>query len=116
MIDVTPQAGGGVSGQGEGAVYRQTLRGPGGRTIDGDYRVTVFERPERLDFEVVAGPARPKGSYVLRSEGPSSTSVAFALDLQPRGLMKLMGPMVERQMQKEVAALSELKRVLEGVL
>ena len=114
VIDITPEAGDDASGQGVGAIYRQTLRGPGGRTIDGDYRVTIFERPQRLDFEVIAGPARPKGSYLLRADGPSSTSVTFALDLQPRGLMKLMGPMVGRQMEKEVAALSDLKRVLEG--
>jgi len=28
---------------GEGATYRQVLAGPGGRRIDGDYRVTAFD-------------------------------------------------------------------------
>ena len=103
-----------TSGEGVGTVYRQTLKGPGGRTIDGDYRVTSFDRPQRLDFEVIAGPARPTGSFVLRSDGPSATTVTFALDLQPKGMMKLMGPMVQRTMQKEVEALSDLKHVLEA--
>jgi len=102
-----------TSGDGVGEVYRQTLRGPGGRTVDGDYRVTAFERPTRLGFEVVAGPARPVGSYVLQADGPSSTSVTFTLDLQPRGAMKLMAPMIKGQMQKEVGALEDLKRTME---
>ena len=47
---------------GLGATYRQVLTGPGGRRIDGDYRVTAYDPPRRLGFEVTAGPARPKGS------------------------------------------------------
>jgi uncharacterized protein YndB with AHSA1/START domain len=33
---------------GQGATYRQVLAGPGGRRIDGDYQVTVFDPPRRL--------------------------------------------------------------------
>ena len=100
--------------QGTGpAIYRQIMKGPGGRKIRGDYRVTDFERPTRLAFEVIAGPARPTGSYELRPETPTSTSVTFTLDLKPRGVAKLMGSMVNRQMQKEVVSITELKRVLE---
>jgi uncharacterized protein YndB with AHSA1/START domain len=102
-----------ASGDGAGAIYRQTMKGPGGRKIQGDYRVTRLERPTRLAFEVIAGPARPTGSYELRAESPTSTSVTFTLDLEPRGLAKIMGPMINRQMQKEVASITELKRVLE---
>lgn len=108
VLDITK-----ASGDGEGAIYRQTMKGPGGRKIQGDYRVTRFDRPTRLAFEVIAGPARPTGSYELRPESPTSTSVTFTLDLEPRGLAKLMGPMINSQMQKEVAAVTELKRVLE---
>jgi uncharacterized protein YndB with AHSA1/START domain len=108
VLDITK-----ASGDGAGAIYRQTLKGPGGRKVQGDYRVTRFDRPTRLDFEVIAGPARPTGSYKLRPEAPTSTSLTFTLDLEPRGFAKLMGPMIDRQMQKEVAAVTELKRVLE---
>src|SRR5258706_16049073 len=45
--------------EGKGASYRQVLSGPGGRRIDGDYQVTVFERPSRLEFLVTAGPPPP---------------------------------------------------------
>src|SRR5713101_1319958 len=43
---------------GKGATYRQVLSGPGGRRIDGDYRVTVFDPPTRMEFQVTAGPPR----------------------------------------------------------
>jgi uncharacterized protein YndB with AHSA1/START domain len=102
------------SGVGGGAVWRQTMRGPGGRTIQGDYRVTDHDRPRRLGFEVIAGPARPLGVFTLASSGPSSTTLTFTLDLRPRGMMRLMAPMVQRQMVKEVGSIRKLKQVLEA--
>lgn len=100
---ISLRAGGGV-----GAEYAQQMRGPGGRTIDGDYRVTVWESPTRLAFEVVAGPARPVGSFALRALGEDTTEVTFTLDLQPHGLMVLMGPMLARQVRAETANISNL--------
>jgi uncharacterized protein YndB with AHSA1/START domain len=61
-----------TSGDGVGAVYRQTLRGPQGSTIDGDYRITTYQRPTRLAFEVIAGTARPSGDYALHADTPTS--------------------------------------------
>src|SRR5229473_7785942 len=66
---------------GEGATYRQVLSGPGGRRIDGDYRVTVFDPPRRLEFRVTAGPARPQGLFELTETAEHSTRLRFALDL-----------------------------------
>jgi hypothetical protein len=40
--------------------------------------------------------------------------VRFALDLQPTGIMKLMSPMITKQMRREVAQLDSLKARLEG--
>jgi uncharacterized protein YndB with AHSA1/START domain len=99
---------------GQGATYRQVLAGPGGRRIDGDYRVTVFEPPRRLEFHVTAGPARPAGVFELTENPDQTTRVRFALDLRPAGLMKLMTPMITRQMRREVSQLDNLKAVLEG--
>jgi uncharacterized protein YndB with AHSA1/START domain len=101
------------AGDGEGATYRQVLAGPGGRRIDGDYRVTVFDPPRRLEFHVVAGPARPVGVFELTETTGPSTRVRFALDIKPSGLMKLMTPMINKQMRREVAQLDTLKTVLE---
>jgi uncharacterized protein YndB with AHSA1/START domain len=97
----------------EGATYRQVLAGPGGRRIDGDYRVTVYDPPSRLGFSVIAGPARPEGVFELTALSDNSTRVRFALDLKPTGAMKLMTPMISSQMKKEVAQLDALKTILE---
>ena len=66
-----------------------------------------------LGFQVVAGPARPAGAYRL-SEAPGGTTVRFSLDLEPKGLMKLVGPVIVRTMKAEVAQLTNLKDVLES--
>jgi uncharacterized protein YndB with AHSA1/START domain len=99
--------------EGQGATYRQVLSGPGGRRIDGDYRVTVFDPPRRLEFQVTAGPARPTGVFELSENADQSTRVRFSLDLNPSGLMRLMTPMISRQMRREVAQLDNLKVILE---
>jgi uncharacterized protein YndB with AHSA1/START domain len=99
--------------RGTGATYRQVLAGPGGRRIDGDYRVTVFDPPRRLEFQVTAGPARPAGVFELSQSADQSTVVRFALDLNPSGFMKLMTPVISKQMQREVAQLDKLKAILE---
>ncbi len=98
---------------GAGATYRQKLRGPGGRTIDGDYQVTAYQPPDLLEFHVTAGPARPAGRFTLTAAGPTHTTVTFTLDLQPTGFMRLMGGMVAKTMQSEVNELPRLKADLE---
>jgi uncharacterized protein YndB with AHSA1/START domain len=64
------------TGTAVGATFKQTMKGPGGRSIPGDYRITRYEQPTRLDFEVIAGPARPAGRFDLR-ETAGATEVTF---------------------------------------
>jgi uncharacterized membrane protein len=97
-----------VDGTGVGAVYAQMMKGPGGRKIKGDFRITRQDEPSRLDFEVIAGPARPVGSFQLREVSPTSTEVTFTMDLKPRGLMVLMTPMINKQVQAEVGNIKNL--------
>jgi uncharacterized protein YndB with AHSA1/START domain len=99
---------------GVGATYRQMMRGPGGRKIAGDYRVTRYDRSQNLAFEVVAGPARPVGSFELTPIDADSTRVTFRLAASPAGLMRLMGPMIAKQMRAETAQLENLKARLES--
>jgi uncharacterized protein YndB with AHSA1/START domain len=98
---------------GAGATYRQVLSGPGGRRIDGDYRVTEYEPPRRLGFEVTAGPVRPTGVFEITERGAGASQVRFALEVRPRGLMILMTPIIAATARREVAALDKLKGVLE---
>jgi uncharacterized protein YndB with AHSA1/START domain len=103
-----------VAGSGVGATYKQGVKGPGGRRIDADYRVTAFEPNRRLAFEAIAGPVRPTGEYLLEDVG-GTTRVTFALQAELGGIQRLlMGGMVQKTMDAEVAALANLKRVLEG--
>lgn len=98
---------------GEGATFRQVMKGPGGRSIRGDYRITRYERPLLMEFDVVAGPARPSGRFRLEEVGAGRTKVTFTLDFQPRGVTRLLTPMIRKQMTNEVTALKELPDVLE---
>ena len=50
-----------VSGSGVGAIYKQGIKGPGGRRVDADYLITAFEPNTRLAFKTTAGPVRPTG-------------------------------------------------------
>ncbi len=103
-----------VSGSGLGAVYRQGVKGPGGRRIDADYEITGYEPERTLSFRAIAGPVRPTGSYTLEAV-QEGTRLTFALDAKLSGVKKLlMGGPVEKTMNAEVAALATLKGVLEA--
>jgi uncharacterized membrane protein len=97
---------------GAGAVFKQGMKGPGGR-IDADYEIVECKANELIKFQVVTGPARPVGTYTFNQVG-KSTQVTFVLDFQPKGLAKLMDGMINKSMQGEVAALSNLKSYLEA--
>jgi len=97
---------------GVGAVFKQGLKGPGGR-IDGDYEIVECKPNELIKFQVIAGPARPTGTYIFKSID-NSTEVTFILDFQPKGLAKLMDGMINKSMKEEVATLSNLKAYLES--
>jgi uncharacterized membrane protein len=103
-----------VSGTGAGAVYRQGVKGPGGRRIAADYEVTAFEPGRRMAFRTIAGPVRPTGE--LRFEpAAGGTRVTFSLDAALSGWKKLlMGGVVQKTMDAEVHALDRLKGVLEA--
>ena len=102
-----------TSGQGVGATYRQIVAGPGGRRIDADIEITEFVPDQRIAFRTTKGPVRPTGSYELQA-GEGGTVVTFRLAATLGGVKKLMAPMVAKTMRSEVAALTELKRVLES--
>lgn len=98
---------------GQGATIRQVMKGPGGRRIRGDYRITAYQPPRRFEFQVIAGPARPAGRFSLSEDGPGRTRLTFAMDAQPKGLMRLMDGMIAKQLKVEVAAIDRLKANVE---
>ena len=103
-----------VSGSGVGATYKQGVKGPGGRRIDADYRVTTYEPNSRLAFEAIAGPVRPRGQYVLE-EVDGATRLTFALHAELGGIKTLlMGGAVQKTMDSEVEATERLRSLLES--
>ena len=98
---------------GVGAVYKQGLKGPGGRRIEGDYEIVECQPNELIKFQVISGPARPTGTYRFETVG-DATRVTFMLHYEPKGLARLIDPMITRTMRSEVATLSNLKAYLEG--
>jgi hypothetical protein len=57
-----------ASGEGVGATYRQLVNGPGGRKIPADFEITHLEPNQRLDFQTIAGPVRPRGTFTFAGE------------------------------------------------
>jgi uncharacterized protein YndB with AHSA1/START domain len=102
-----------LSGDGVGARYAQSVKGPGGRSIQAGIEVTEFERPRRLAFRTVEGPVRPTGSYSLEQTG-EGTRVRFELSAELGGLKRFMKGPVEKTMRSEVARLESAKQVLES--
>jgi uncharacterized membrane protein len=109
VVDIKPLA---EKPYGIGSAFKQGLKGPGGR-IDGDYQITEYKPNQIIEFQVIAGPARPTGTYHFETD-ERSTTVTFVLDFQPKGLAKLMNPMIQSSMQSEVATLANLKSYLES--
>lgn len=102
------------TGTGVGATFKQKMKGPGGRPIPGDYQITRYEPPTRLDFEVIAGPARPVGRFDLHETEPGTTEVTFTLDLTPHGVMRLMTPMINKQVRAEAGNIANLPSAMGG--
>jgi uncharacterized protein YndB with AHSA1/START domain len=99
---------------GVGTVYSQGVRGPMGRRIAADYRVTVCEPDRLIEFETVAGPARPHGRFEITPEGEGSR-VTMSLDATMSGIGGfIMRRAVQRTMDTEVRELERMKAILEG--
>jgi len=109
VVDIKPLA---EKPYGIGSAFKQGLKGPGGR-IDGDYQITECKPNQIIEFQVIAGPARPIGTYHFETD-ERSTTVTFVLDFQLKGLAKLMNPMIQSSMQSEVGTLANLKSYLES--
>src|SRR5256714_14318598 len=98
--------------EGVGAVFKQGLKGPGGRRIDGDYEIVECKLNELIKFQVITGPARPTGIYTFEAVG-NSTRLTFSLHFEPKGLARVMDPIIKQTMKSDVATLANLKAYLE---
>jgi uncharacterized protein YndB with AHSA1/START domain len=102
-----------ISGEQVGARYAQGVKGPGGRRVDADIEITEWDKPAAVAFRVTAGPVRPRGRYTF-TPVERGTRVRFELEAELTGLKRLMGSMVKKTMEREVAQLAAAKAVLES--
>src|SRR5947199_9254464 len=68
---------------GVGAAFKQGLKGPGGRRIDGDYEIVECQPNELSKCQVIAGSARQTGTYRLQHL-EAANGVAIALHYEPK--------------------------------
>ncbi|MCD9025090.1 SRPBCC family protein [Cohnella silvisoli] len=99
---------------GVGTTFIQGMKGPFGKRISGDYEIIGCEKNKLISFKVISGPARPTGKYEFEYDG-TETRVTFALSLESKGFARLMDSMITKQMQLEVANLSNMKTYLESL-
>ncbi len=75
VLDIKPLS---APPYGVGSKFEQGLKGPAGR-IAGDYEITELRPNELLRFQVIAGPARPNGTFRF-AQRDGATEVTFILD------------------------------------
>jgi uncharacterized protein YndB with AHSA1/START domain len=99
---------------GMGRRIHQVVDGPGGRGIAADIEVTAYEPPTHYAFQVVAGPARPRGEFRFQPAG-TGTNVDFSLSAEITGIKRflLSGP-VQKSMNGEMRSLDTAKRLIEA--
>jgi uncharacterized protein YndB with AHSA1/START domain len=104
-----------ISGDGGvGTIYSQGVRGPMGRRIAADYRVTICEPNRLMEFETLTGPVRPHGRFEIADEGDGSR-LTLSLDSDMKGLAALfLTRTVQRTMDTEVHEIERMKTILEG--
>jgi uncharacterized membrane protein len=96
----------------KGAVYRQTVTGPGGRAVCGDIEITEARPGAEIQYRIVGGPESTRGGFYLSTEG-GGTRVRFAVEREPRGVLARLKSPFRRRMKAEVCQLEQLKSVLE---
>ena len=84
-----------VSGEGVGAKYHQSIKGPTGKPVDADFEITELEPNKLIAFRTTSGPVRPIGRYELTPEG-AGTRVHFTLKAELSGLKKAATPIVQK--------------------
>jgi uncharacterized protein YndB with AHSA1/START domain len=99
---------------GVGTIYTQAVAGPMGRRIAADYEVTVAEPNRLLEFQTIAGPARPHGRFEITADGDGSR-LSISLEANMKGLAALFlnGP-VQKTMNSEVRNIERIKANLEA--
>ena len=96
-----------------GARLREIHRMPGGRKLESVVEVAEFEPNRTLGLRVVEG--TPIHGHISLEEAGGATLMRFRVYGQLEGAMRLLQPLVRRQLQRQFRAdCNRLKSLLEG--
>ena len=85
-----------------------------GRPIETTWKVTEFERDQKMAFSIVTGPIPFQGSYAFRPV-ENGTELIFTAWAETKGFSRLFDPLVNWNGKKQYERdLATLKQVLEG--
>jgi uncharacterized protein YndB with AHSA1/START domain len=86
----------------------------GARAADMTIEYTEFDRPRRLGSTTHMSAMDINGTLLFESQG-QSTKMKWLWDIEPRGFIKLLGPIVRRIGERqELANWTGLKKVMEA--
>ena len=85
-----------------------------GRSMEMIYEITVYERPQRLAGRTIKGPIDVQSTETFDSV-PGGTHFRWVMELEARGIFKLMSPLVARRMGRNLdTLLTNIKHLLEA--
>jgi uncharacterized protein YndB with AHSA1/START domain len=85
-----------------------------GRSMEMIYEITAYERPRRLAGHTLKGPIAVQSTETFASV-PGGTHFRWVMELEARGIFKLMSPLVARMMGRNLdTLLANIKRLLEA--
>lgn len=85
-----------------------------GRAADMTIEYTEFDRPRRLGSATHISSMDINGTLVFEAQG-QSTKMKWLWNIEPRGFLKLLGPIVRRMGERqELAIWTGLKKVMEA--
>jgi uncharacterized membrane protein len=84
-----------------------------GREVSAAYEITEHEPPRRSAFRTLDGPMRPSGVASFAPDG-GGTRMTFALDLNARGALRMLTPLLARVLNRQTRAhLERFKAIAE---
>jgi uncharacterized protein YndB with AHSA1/START domain len=85
-----------------------------GRSMEMVYEIDAYERPQRLAARTIKG-AIDVLSTVTFASVPAGTRMRWAWELEPRGVLKLISPLIAPMMRRRLdTVLAKIKRLLEA--
>jgi len=85
-----------------------------GRPLEMDMEVTDYTRPNRLGSTTSMSTAEIRGAVTFEPDS-AGTRMRWSWELQPKGMLKLIGPLFTRMGRRQEAEIwAGLKRYLEG--